>query len=299
MIFDPASKDIILISFPAGGFGHFIFYILTEFANDTVKADNSLFNFSSVGDSHGVNLYSAVYNEKTDSYIPSIEIDPQDKKILILCDMGIKKENYEKINQIFTNARLIRLVIDKEVRPVINQTLIVKAMGMPSVTEESLDHIGTNWIDSQEDYAIRENFSLVYHNWNFGWLPIEGVINLSIKQLIDDPHLTLKNLIDHLGMELIDSDRFQSVVSQWYQNNFKFFKIYHKTKDIIQSIEKGQNLDITDITDLHEQGYINYCIEERYNVIIPVYDYKNWFRNTNEIVKMVKKLNVQDKISHS
>ena len=37
MILNNLSKDIILISYPSGGFGNFLYYVL---ASDTIKTDN-------------------------------------------------------------------------------------------------------------------------------------------------------------------------------------------------------------------------------------------------------------------
>ena len=50
------------------------------------------------------------------------------------------------------------------------------------------------------------------------------------------------------------------------------------------------NIDLTEFTSLHDQGYINYRIEKKFNIVIPVYDYRNWFNSTNDIAEMVHKL---------
>ena len=60
----------------------------------------------------------------------------------------------------------------------------------------------------------------------------------------------------------------------------------------MQALASGKHIDISDITNLHEQGYINYCIETKYHVTIPVYDYKDWFKSTAEISNMIEKLHV-------
>jgi hypothetical protein len=64
-----------------------------------------------------------------------------------------------------------------------------------------------------------------------------------------------------------------------------FFKI-----TIEHSLEHAQNINVSHTTNLHKQGYINYCIEHKFNVIIPVYDYKNCFTYIDQIQKMVDQL---------
>ena len=280
---------LILISYPSGGFGNFIYYMLTEFSSNTYKVDNSNFNFNELGNSHKVNKYIPIWSKDPDYYtLPQINTD---KKLLMLCDNGINNDSYEKIKSNIKFDKIVRLNIDYEIRPVIFTTCVIKAMNSDLYSTVA-DAIKQNWTDSNEDYAIRENFTLLYHNWPFNWSPVKDptIINVSIKDLIDDPVNTLTVLIKSIGGEVILQRPFKYFCDKWYRANHNFFTIYYNWKDIENSLNSNNSLDLTHITDLHEQGYINYCIEKKYQITVPVYDYKNWFQNTNDIKEMVTAL---------
>jgi hypothetical protein len=287
MIFDPKNQNIILISYPSGGFGNFIYYILTNFADQTVKVPNLRFNFSDDGNSHTVTKYTEIYFHDPVEYVPNIDVDPADKKILVLCDNGINNDKYSKIKKIFPNATIVRIVIDLLTRPIIYQSCIVKAMKLKNVDVVNQQQVNANWIDADTNYAQRENFTLFYHNWPFGWQASADTINLSLEELITNPIETIIKLINSLGMQLVNKESLQQVVDNWLNVNAKYFSVYQNTNTIMQALDNKQNIDISNITNLHEQGYINYCIETKYHVTIPVYDYKEWFKSTKEILEMI------------
>ena len=291
MIFDTKSKDIILVSYPAGGFGNFIHHVLTTFADGTVKISNNNFNFRSNGDSHLLNHYCAIYFHEPNRYIPAIEIDPKDKKIVVLCDNGINNDSYEKVIKVFPNATIVRMVIDQCIRPVIYHTMVKKAM-MFDIIQHHKNHVENHWSDSTEDYAVRENFTLFYHNWPFKWNPDESAINVSLEKLVIDPVATLIDLINRLGMTVVDHAGLDDLCKKWADANSTYFFVYHKSNAIMQALDTKTNIDVSDVTELYQQGYINYCIEAKYHVTIPVYDYKDWFTSTAEISDMIEKLHV-------
>lgn len=289
MIFDTASSDIILISYPSGGFGNFIYHILTEFANETVKVDNSTFKFDSTGRSHQSTKYTEIYYKDPLVYIPTIAVEHNNKKILVLCDNGINNDNYTKINKNFPNATIVRLVISNAVRPIIYQTCMIKA-SEKNIVDTNSNHIAANWTDANESYAIRENFTLFYHNWPFAWNKDDNTINVELEDLITNPISTIETLINTMNMTVINHEALNQSLRDWLVANSSYFAIYTNTNIIMQAIKDKEPFDITNITDLHEQGYINYCIEKEFNVIIPVYDYKDWFKSTKEINNMIEKL---------
>jgi len=287
MIFDPASENIILISYPSGGFGNFLYYLLSKFCLETVDINDDAFKFSLSGDSHSIIKYTNPYFMDPPDYDPSINVKFADKKILVLCDNGIGNDQYHGIRNTFPNATIVRSVIDTKIRPVIYQTCVIKAR-RSSMLLENTKHINDNWSDSAENYAVRENFTLLYHNWPFGWRPDPTVINFHLEKLITDPINTVKNMISNLGLTLTNDDELPKIIKVWYTVNQKYFNIYYSAQDTIDAIVNNSAKDLRHITNLHEQGYINYCIEKHFNVIIPVYDYKDWFKSTNEISEMIK-----------
>ena len=76
---------------------------------------------------------------------------------------------------------------------------------------------------------------------------------------------------------------------------FKIKTLSVKNFMSVGNATQGIDFDRRDLTlvlgenlDLHDQGYINYCIECKYDVIIPVYDYRNWFQTSIDIQEMIK-----------
>lgn len=280
---------IILINYPSGGFGNFIYHMLSQYSSNTYKVDNSKFEFNSLGNSHSTKKYTPIWHKDPDHYIfPNIVTD---KKLLILCDNGINNDSIDKISKKFKSHTVVRLNIDYAIRPVIFATCIKKAMNS-NFQSEVLPHVQKHWTDSNEDYAVRENFTLFYHNWPFKWQSKleQNVINVSIKELIDDPIFTLQKLIINIGGSVTLKRPFEYDCKKWLTANYCYFQIYYQWQQIEKALNNFQKYDLSMITDLHDQGYINYCIERKYNITIPVYDYKNWFVDTIHILDIVNKL---------
>jgi hypothetical protein len=285
MIFDTSSDNIILLSYPSGGFGNFLYHVLTTFADQTVKV-KSKFNFNINGNSHNTQKYTSIYFHEPEVYTPRIFVDYLDKKILVLCDNGINNDSYTKINKVFPNATIVRTVIDEEVRPVIYKTCVIKAMGS-NVLQETANQVKNRWVDSN-DYSVRENFTLLYHNWPFAWDADPNCVNLSLKKLFSDPVSCITNLITDVGMSVLPG--LDELCNDWYKTNKSYFDIVANWRNIEFALDHNQPFDINSINDLHDQGYLNYCIERKFNVTIPVYDYRNWFKSTIEIQEMVQRL---------
>jgi len=291
--------NTILISYPSGGFGNFIFHILTEFSDLTYKPKDSFFEFSEDGNSHATAKYTNIWFHDPLNYTYK-EINT-DKKILILCDNGITNDSYSNIRKYFNDALIIRTCITPSTRPIIFNTCVTKAK-KSSPIKEIERHVQSSWIDADKNYALRENFKLLYHHWPFNWEPIndKNIINLNLESLILNTADTLINLIQATGGNVINHNQLLKLCDNWKALNQKYFNVYYNWKKIDIALDCEDLLAIDDIVDLHEQGYIDYCIEKKYSVTIPVYDYKDWFKNTKEILYMIAKLKyVQNKITIS
>jgi hypothetical protein len=289
--FDPTSNDIILISYPSGGFGNFLYHVLTEHANQTVKIKNNNFEFSLTGNSHSTNKYNNVYQNNCDSYssILLLDVDITNKKILVLCDDGINNDSYDQHRQFFPNATIVRIIINPLVRPIVYQTCVVKAM-QSTTLHETQSHVKKNWIELDEDFAVRENFTLLYHNWPFKWYKNDNCVNLDLEFLITNPFKSILWLLEQLKMQIINEHSLKQTLKKWLEKNSQYFQIYHDREKINSALDHNQHIDLTHITSLHDQGYINYWVEQKYNITIPVYDYKSWFKNTRELQTVIKKL---------
>jgi hypothetical protein len=286
--FDTTGNNIIVIHYPPGGFGNFIFYILTEFANETVKSNNSNFKFGADGNSHLQKKYTNTYFHNPEVYIPAISkfVNTQDRIILVLSDNGFENESLDQQHVVFPNAKFIKVVLDDLSMAVCYKTLQVKAMLNPEFGngQEIIDHFGKNIVD----YEIRKHYSTMYHNWTLKWnIGDPSAITLLLTDLISDTYNSLTNLISSLGLTLIKSTELKDLCSQWQEVHTDFFKIYHQWQEINSALDNNQNI-ILDKLNLHDQGYINCCIEKKYSVTIPIYEYRNWFTSTEEIQEMLK-----------
>lgn len=277
--------NVVVISYPAGGFGNFLFYVLSEFADRTVKINDPKFEFNANGDSHRVKKYTNIWFNDPDRYNVGFTTE-SDEIVLVLCDNGINNDSYDKIRQYFNNPTILRVTIDYDVRPVIYHTCVVKAMKSNVILENSKE-VNKHWIDCDKPYAQRENFTLLYHHWPFKWDPDETTVNISLEDLINNPVQTLSNIIHAIGCSVIRPDDLKKCCDQWITVNQQYFDIYFQWQNIKHALESGTNYSLDHITDLHAQGYINYRIEKMFNCTIPVYDYQNWFKNTREIKKCI------------
>lgn len=279
-------NQIILISYPSGGFGNFLYHVLTEFADNTHKVSNSTFAFNLNGNSHATQKYMTPYFFEPADY--QIVLPKTNAKCLVLCDNGIINDSYIVMRQVFPTAQIVRACITTEVRPVIYKTCVVKAQ-QSDVLSVNQEFIQKNWSDT-DPYTQREFFTLMYHDWKFGWRPSNdvGVLNLDLESLICDPVGTITEIITQIGGAVTDHNGLVECCAEWSRVNSKYFKIYHDWLKIRAALEQDSDADISDIVDLHDQGYINYCIERDYHVTIPVYDYRDWFTSTTQIKEMIQ-----------
>lgn len=280
-------SNLVLISYPSGGFGNFLFHTLTTYADQTYKT-NKKFEFSLSGNSHNTHKYTSIYFQDPESY--QLNIPDPEKITLVLCDNGITDDSYTNIHKTFADPKtILRVCIDYNVRPIVYQTCVIKAM-RSTLLDESQSHVNNHWIDADTDYAKRENFTLLYHNWPFNWEPRPDTINISLEQLILDPVSSLLDTMKQIGCSCIDLSGLTAFCDEWKKINSNYFEPYNVWKTINNCLESGNDTDLSHVTELHTQGYINYCLEKKFNISIPVFDYRNWFNNTQEIKQMIKDL---------
>lgn len=281
-----SSSNIILISYPSGGFGNFLYYALSTFARETPKFDNSSFAFSDTGNSHAVVKYGHIFKNVLTRLDKDLDYS---KRVLILCDNGIMDDSYNTPLSMFPNATIVRTVIDEQVRPVIYQTCVLKAMENNNLDNAVLDHVIDKWGNSDVS-SVRENYTLMYHNWPFlKWQKQDdiNIVNVSLKKLILDPYATLVMLFNHLKITCIDYVGLLSYCTEWASANAQFFNIYHAWNIIEHALDNKHIIQL-DTRDIHEQGYINYRIEKKYGILIRQNDYSMWFNSTADIFNMLE-----------
>lgn len=284
--FDTESHNIIAISYPPGGFGHFVYHVLTHYFNETVKVADPSFTFAASGDAHASRKYAPIWNPR-DSYKPYISTQVnQHDRIVVLCDHGWNHSSVQDIWRDFPSAHVVRMVIDEDAEPVIYHTYINK-------TGQTFDHaqqVAQHWPEANEAWAQRENFTLWYRSRPFVFAPVmhPRATNLAISQLLMSPAESFLALSRDLGLTVSDPNGLVSFCRKWLTSQQQYCNIFLMWRKIINALDNDINLDLGSIQDLHDQGYINYRVERRYNIEIPVNDYRDWFANTDELREMIQ-----------
>lgn len=202
--YDTLSSGIILISYPPGGFGNFIYYLLTEFAEQTVKPNNSLFLFGKNGNSHAVNKYTTTYFHGQKIYQPLIDasLNIDNKKLLVLVDNGWLDNDYRQLRSVFPNAKIVRMCIDSDVYHIVGALMDTKVRGAP-INVRPREHYG--------DAGC------------FRPLSRPNVVNVAFKQLITETKQTFKEMLNQLELTLVNESQLDQVISEWHKIHKPYF----------------------------------------------------------------------------
>ena len=208
--YDSTGDNVIVISYPPGGLGNFVYYLLTEFANDTIKIDNSQFTFEPSGRSHRSKKYTNLYFHRPENYQPLIWSSCYDqvlegKRILVLCDNELYDE-YSELRTVFPKATVVRIVIDPEIHYIIHAMLHTK------------NHLSHN-LNIEE----LQNQTFPDMQGKFDPIDQDRIVNFSLREMMLDCNATVCALIKKLNMQVIDTIRLESVVSEWYQLHNRYF----------------------------------------------------------------------------
>lgn len=312
MNFDTNSNNVILISYPPGGFGNFLYHVLSEFANDTVKVlKNVNFKFDESGNSHLTTKYTHVYFHNPDCYDSTLtqDVNIVDKKILVLADHGDNNTDHEyvKTKSFFPNAQILRVCVDQDTKHIIHRAIIEKGAGK-DYEEENLTHAKQYWGDNLTDFDIRENYTLMFHHDDQThrfkdinlWSDIDcsGIVNVSLSALIRDPVRCITSVIQKLGMKVVDYNRLEYFCTEWKNKNKKYFSSFEHWSQIQDGLDNNVNQSLSHVTSIYDQAYINYRIECLYNIVIPVYDYRFWFEDVSSIRHMINNLTTTALVDH-
>lgn len=260
------------IHFPSGGFGHYMLQMMSICFED-VFCPKQEHSFKPDGTSHDYPVHYATW--KTDPYTLSPLHDFGMKKGLVLIDSGIDNDVDKRLPQ------TVRMCIDRRARSIVYQTCREKAQNSEFVLE------GADW-------EIREQFTKVYHhadaNQDFylcGWQPVENRININISDLFFNPLQVNQQLVPLFGK--FDRGKFWTIWNDFIQANRKYYWAEHTATRMLTALRNNYNFDLLECS-LHDQGYLNYCIEKHYGVEIPAYDYRTWFTNTQDIRNMIHEI---------
>jgi hypothetical protein len=211
--FDPTGNNIIVISYPPGGFGHFIYHLLTEFTEETAKPDNSSFSFSNNGNAHRTNKYTVSFLRNHTCYFPQIDrnVDTHNKRILIVADRAFIDNNYQQLNGIFPNAAIVRMTLDPSIYNIVWAMITSKVVGVPV------------------DLRPRGNYP---GKGMFEPLDQSNVVNVSIKAFMLDPIATFTELANNLGLTVIKQNELVTLIDEWRKIHKPYFIELYKEYQI-------------------------------------------------------------------
>jgi hypothetical protein len=263
------------IHYPSGGFGHFILQ-MSSICFDDVFCPQETSTFSGTGNSHSYPLHCKTWF-LNNPFIKENYYDFKDKKSICLIDSGI--DDYKDRGM----KNTIRMCIDKDARSIVYQTCREKA--------ERLDF---NF--DLEEYQIREQFSLAYHhidkNPNFYlnvWDKTSTTTNINISDLFFNPIRVITQLEPHFGK--CNRGKFWNLWNEFITANYKYYQAQHLVNRVKYALEADFDFEFTKNYSLHDQGYLVYWLEKQYNIQeIPPYDYKHWFKNTQEVRQMINEI---------
>lgn len=207
--YDPTGSDIVLITYPPGGFGNFIYYLLTEFTDQTVKPNNSSFAFSNAGNSHSTRKYTVTYSRDPVKYFPLIDSDViwENKTILVLVDNAWQDNEYARVQQVFPNAKIVRMCSDPSIYNIVAALIASKTQGVPIDLRYRDPYDGTG---------------------KFAPLTQDGVVNVSIKDFMLDPFDTFYKLVTDLGLTVIRTEELHIVFAKWRKVHKPYFEDLYK-----------------------------------------------------------------------
>lgn len=261
---------IYCVWYPSGGFGHFVNAVLSLHGENFVRPTNTL-EFSSTGNSHSLKLIAPKYLKDQDynfNFLPDV-------KYSVLIDNGINNEGL-KFRETFPTANIIKLCYTDYSWPVIAKTMINKAMR--STAETELDF--SQW-NTTETWAQREKYFLFLrdHNLRHQWRPSSCSTNINIETLLN--YKEFKSAIIACGINL---SSFRKLWNNWFTNNYRYVFPIRAAQAIIHSINNKKLIDLTSITDTWTQAVIYYYIWLEFGVEVPHNDFKDFFKNTKEII---------------
>jgi len=266
------------IHYPSGGFGHFMLQ-MPSICFDDVFCPQETSTFSNTGNSHDYPLHCKTWLLSA-PFIKENYYDFKNKKSICLIDSGI----HDAIHRGTENT--IRMCIDEHARSIVFQTC-----------KEKAEQLNFNF--DLEEYQTREQFSLVYHHCDKNpdfylntWNQTSTTTNINISDLFFNPIRVVTLLEPHFGK--CNWGKFWKLWNEFITANHKYYQAQHLVNGVKYALDTGFDFKFKKDYSLHDQGYLNYYIEKRYKISIPVYDYQYWFTGTQHIRQMINEItNVQ------
>ena len=242
---------------------------------EDVFCPQELSSFSEDGNSHHYPLHCKTWF-LSDPFIKENYYDFKNKKSICLIDSAITDAKDRGMKN------TIRMCIDEHARSIVYQTC-----------KEKAEQLAFNF--DLLEYQIREQFSLAYHyidkTPNFylnNWKQTSTTININISDLFFNPNRVVALLEPHFGK--CNWGKFWKLWNEFITANHKYYQAQHLVNRVKYALDTGFDFEFKKDYSLHDQGYLNYYIEKRYKISIPVYDYRHWFTGIQDIRQMINEI---------
>ena len=223
--------------YPTGGYGNFLYLLLSQYIHSTVKVSQSQFKFSTTGNSHSVSkhvepfLLGKNYRDFKYSYeIANAEVADQisqGKQFLILGDMGNRGDNVKFLRKYFPKAKIVRVYASTfEEKLVVWFNCMTKALNVDELYPGSLlttqgIQKWANKIDVDDQDAVDCMATFFSQNFapygNYFNQPLENTINVRIEEFF-----TVNGIVDmvhrvgqELGSNLINLHDLQNIAQNF------------------------------------------------------------------------------------
>lgn len=239
-------------------------------------------SFDNNGTSHRYPLHFRTWTYFSSNFELFENFNFENKIPVCLVDSGICNDSPDLIFKNFKDAKVIRMCIDKHAKSIVSQTCREKA-----------EKISYKFYSNLE-WEKREQFSLWYHYMDQttdfyinNFKPDSRCINVNISDLF----LNFENIISKLEnlFGKRKSNSIKKLHKEFLLKNEKYFLAEKTWLDIEHALDNNIDFELKENYTLHDQGYINYCLEKKFKLKeIPPYDYREWFKNTQEIRNCLK-----------
>jgi len=298
MIVDKSSANIIVVSYPAGAGGYFIYTAITRYAKGAVYLEMPKFQFGENGHCHNAQKYTPVMWHQPDRYdlVLSNDLEQsqvENHKVVVIADHGdLYDQDYQHLRGHFPNAKIVRTVIDREMIFAVGRAAVEKPAG-GNINDINRDAWSKS---SQNGQPFRQWCKNLMQDWSSydlhrqlgRWTPVnqQGVLNFSVRHFACPEYRGIEKLILMLGLTVRDPEGLYDFCTAYREANLRYYRCFLETQRVLQYLSTGQELDLSHITDIYDQLVIEYHIEHKWNCQLPD-NRDTWFQNTQEIQKLI------------
>lgn len=249
MTFDPADPNAIVIMYPTGGYGNFLYRLLSQHLENTVKLHED-FDFSETGNSHAVSKHVEPFllGFQKSQLVYTYEINPaaqeqiqQKKKFLILGDMGNKGDNVNFLKRYFTNATIIRVYAESfDEKLIIWANCMFKAYNNqqdPLYPGALITHKGIQAWAQREDITDQDAVDCMTNFFSqdfapygqFFNMPRTDVVNVAVKEFLSEHAIVsmMQRLASELNTQVIRKTELVSTAQKFISLQKSFTLLTH------------------------------------------------------------------------